>query len=286
LDRYSTLVEESESSFNESRAEVFEALGHPTRLKILQALSEKPLGFSELKRATGVDSNGLLAFHLRKLGDLVVVNTEGSYALADEGKEAIRIVQASVNAHGTPPGSRWSFHIPRSKAIVAGLLVALVLFGSFAVYQQQISSLSRSLSSEQAGSILINGERYWHTRIPLQSLNLPATIGFDNVTFDLKALSFGGSYFLLIIGTSHNTSTAVPSAGQPIEFRVAPIPNVQVRFADGQTEGQYALNSTGSAYVSLQPAANPWFTHHSGPRAGVYVDSVTGSIELYVSMGS
>jgi hypothetical protein len=37
-------------SYDGDRAELFEALGHPVRLNILQSLSWEPLGFSELKR--------------------------------------------------------------------------------------------------------------------------------------------------------------------------------------------------------------------------------------------
>jgi DNA-binding transcriptional ArsR family regulator len=55
----------------------FEALGHPTRLRILQALSESPLGFSDLKKKTGIESNGLLSFHLGKLDGLVKSSQEG-----------------------------------------------------------------------------------------------------------------------------------------------------------------------------------------------------------------
>jgi len=35
------------------QAEVFDALGHPTRVVILKALSEGPAGFAELKRKLG-----------------------------------------------------------------------------------------------------------------------------------------------------------------------------------------------------------------------------------------
>src|SRR5271165_657693 len=94
-----------EDTFNSSRAEVFEALGHPTRIKLLQVLSERPLPFSELKHAAGLDSNGLLAFHLGKLSGLVRLNQEGSYSLTDEGREALRIVEAGTGADFDRPSS-------------------------------------------------------------------------------------------------------------------------------------------------------------------------------------
>ena len=53
------------------QAEVFDALGHPTRIVILKALSEGPAGFAELKKKTGIESSGHLLHHLNKLNGLV-----------------------------------------------------------------------------------------------------------------------------------------------------------------------------------------------------------------------
>lgn len=80
--------------FNSSRAELFEALGHPLRIKILESLSEGTLGFSELKKRAGIESSGHLQFHLSKLNGLVESTPEGSYKLTDDGKEALRILGA------------------------------------------------------------------------------------------------------------------------------------------------------------------------------------------------
>ncbi|MEM3647814.1 MAG: winged helix-turn-helix domain-containing protein [Thermoproteota archaeon] len=78
--------------FNYSRAELFEALGHPIRIKILESLDETPLGFSELKKKVGIESSGHLQFHLSKLNGLVETTPEGSYKLTDDGREALRIL--------------------------------------------------------------------------------------------------------------------------------------------------------------------------------------------------
>ena len=48
------------------RAEVFDALGHPTRIVILKALSEGALGFADLKKKTAIDSGGHLQHHLNQ----------------------------------------------------------------------------------------------------------------------------------------------------------------------------------------------------------------------------
>ena len=48
------MTENSDDSFTSSKAEVFEALGHPTRIRILQELAKRNLSpISELKRTAG-----------------------------------------------------------------------------------------------------------------------------------------------------------------------------------------------------------------------------------------
>lgn len=79
------------SEFDSSRAELFEALGHPIRMRILQYLGEAQLSFSELKRKVGIESSGHLNFHLVKLDGLVKTTAEGYYVLTDDGKEALRL---------------------------------------------------------------------------------------------------------------------------------------------------------------------------------------------------
>jgi len=40
------------------RAELFETLAHPTRVRILRVLEKQPLSFADLKRVFGIDSSG------------------------------------------------------------------------------------------------------------------------------------------------------------------------------------------------------------------------------------
>jgi len=77
--------------FSRDRAELFEALGHPTRVRILHLLADSPRSFSELKSALGIESSGQLQFHLGKLKGLVRTTDASDYALTDEGREALRI---------------------------------------------------------------------------------------------------------------------------------------------------------------------------------------------------
>ena len=54
--------------------EVFEAISHPLRIKILKLLANKPRSFSELKRELGIESSGKLDFHLKKLRNLITMD--------------------------------------------------------------------------------------------------------------------------------------------------------------------------------------------------------------------
>jgi DNA-binding HxlR family transcriptional regulator len=75
-------------------AELFEAISHPERIKILKILSKKPSRFASLKRQLGIQSSGNLDYHLKKLSQLVTVQEDGLYGLTDAGKEALLSVEA------------------------------------------------------------------------------------------------------------------------------------------------------------------------------------------------
>jgi DNA-binding transcriptional ArsR family regulator len=91
-------MSQNENHFDSSRAELFEALGHPTRVKILRTLAERPMSFSELKRETGIESSGHLQFHLGKLSSLVKTDAVGNYTLTDEGRDALYVAQAALRS--------------------------------------------------------------------------------------------------------------------------------------------------------------------------------------------
>lgn len=77
----------------------FEAIAHPLRVRILELLAEKPMGFSELKRRLGVKSSGKLDFHLKKLEGLVASNSDGRYTLTKDGYAALQAVE-TVRRYG------------------------------------------------------------------------------------------------------------------------------------------------------------------------------------------
>ena len=72
--------------------EIFEAISHPIRIKILKLLSEKPRTFSELKRKLGIKSSGKLDYHIKKLDKLITVDNDGRYTLTSLGYAALQTV--------------------------------------------------------------------------------------------------------------------------------------------------------------------------------------------------
>ncbi len=128
--------------FDISRAELFEALGHAVRIRILESLREETLGFSDLKRRVALASSGHLQFHLDKLGSLVKKTLEGDYALTDEGREALTLV-ATLRRTGDlseDQGSRTGLR-PNRRTLFEVALVGLVVIVAFFAGAKQQESL-------------------------------------------------------------------------------------------------------------------------------------------------
>ncbi len=115
--------ENGKDEFCKDRVELFEALGHPTRIKILQRLANSPMGFSDLKKVFDIESSGLLQFHLGKLQGLVKTTQEGTYTLTDEGKEALR----SIVANADLSNNHLLKKINRKKTKILAVVLALVI---------------------------------------------------------------------------------------------------------------------------------------------------------------
>jgi DNA-binding transcriptional ArsR family regulator len=82
---------ESQASSNDPKYVVFQALSHPTRVRILALIEQKELAFSSLKNELGIESNGQLQHHLQKLSTLIKEKENGSYGLTDLGIRALEI---------------------------------------------------------------------------------------------------------------------------------------------------------------------------------------------------
>jgi DNA-binding transcriptional ArsR family regulator len=116
---------------DKQRAEVFDALGHPTRIAILKVLSEGSLGFADLKKKTGIQSSGHLQHHINKLCDLVKTDEYGKYYLSDQGKDALLTVGAVEDA--AYPAKKRRRRLS-TKKVAALLLVAIIASATVSVW--------------------------------------------------------------------------------------------------------------------------------------------------------
>jgi DNA-binding transcriptional ArsR family regulator len=76
---------------NDVKYVIFQALSHPTRVKILALIDHKDLTFGSLKNELGIESSGQLQHHMQKLSSLVTEKDNGSYGLTNAGKRALDI---------------------------------------------------------------------------------------------------------------------------------------------------------------------------------------------------
>jgi DNA-binding HxlR family transcriptional regulator len=107
------------------RAEVFDALGHPTRIIILKALDGEAKGFADLKKKVNIDSSGHLQHHLSKLEGLIKTDENGKYCLSDQGKDALVVVQTVENMPGgTKKKEKRVGILWVSTGIISGSLIA------------------------------------------------------------------------------------------------------------------------------------------------------------------
>jgi len=135
------------------RAEVFDALSHPTRIMILKALSEEALGFADLKKKTGIESSGHMQHHLSKLSGLVKTDEYGKYILSDQGKDALLSVETvEKTAQSAPKKNEKSKFFNNSfllKSAVVALALLLMATSILVAYEySQTSSLQNSISEQ------------------------------------------------------------------------------------------------------------------------------------------
>ena len=77
--------------------EVFDAISHPMRIRILRELAKKPIRFADLKRNLRVKSGGQLDFHLKKMEPVITTDEDGLYTLNARGFAALRAVHVVSN---------------------------------------------------------------------------------------------------------------------------------------------------------------------------------------------
>ena len=143
------MEDEGQVSNDRQRAEVFDALGHPTRIVILKALGEGALGFADLKKKTAIDSSGHLQHHLTKLNGLIKTDEYGKYCLSDQGKDALLTVRTVENVTDkkltSPEKPKHRFNHKAGLKATSLLLVALLIASSaVAVYEYNQEGLFKN----------------------------------------------------------------------------------------------------------------------------------------------
>jgi DNA-binding HxlR family transcriptional regulator len=141
------------------RAEVFDALSHPTRILILKALSDEVLGFADLKKKLGIESSGHLQHHLNKLDGLVKTDEYGKYTLSDQGKDALLSVQTVERTAKLETKQNGKVHRSKKNVVLQSTVVALAILlivsstlavVEYATLGSQTSSYQNKLSKQNA----------------------------------------------------------------------------------------------------------------------------------------
>jgi len=124
------MEDEKQIEQDKQRAEVFDALGHPTRILILKVLSEGAIGFADLKKKTGIESSGHLQHHLTKLSGLIKTDENGKYCLSEEGKDALLTVQTVEHSSPQIGSPRHRFNTKTAFVTISLLLIGLLVVSS------------------------------------------------------------------------------------------------------------------------------------------------------------
>jgi hypothetical protein len=89
------------------------------RVRILEALASRPIGFAEVKKSVGIRSSVHLRFHLRMLGGLIRDRGSGDY-LTDDGREALGIFRTTSTGVVRAGGRKPRLRLASEKAAVQG----------------------------------------------------------------------------------------------------------------------------------------------------------------------
>ena len=79
-----------------------------TRREIIRLLDDKrSLCYTDLLDELGIESTGLLNYHLKVLGDLISKDEEGNYSLTEDGKLALRLLLEVPEESGLQREKGW-----------------------------------------------------------------------------------------------------------------------------------------------------------------------------------
>ena len=246
------MEDEKQVEQDRQRAEVFDALGHPTRIIILKVLSEGSLGFADLKKKVAIESSGHLQHHLTKLNGLIKTDEYGKYCLSDEGKDALLTVQTVENT--SPSNAKEKAHKLNfsntlgAKPVVFLLIALLIASTAIAVYEyNQIGNMNTSSNPKlnNAGYLsgsklyLISANASYETINGKACLVIDATIRndytaqepppMDNSGINSTGMAYFGLTAILYEGNKIVSSEDVTSTGS------SPLGVPQIGSGSGQT---------------------------------------------------
>jgi sugar lactone lactonase YvrE len=287
--------------FDATKAELFEAISHPARIKILQTLSEKPMGFAQLGRAVGIESGGHLSFHLNKLRHLVQVGPDGNYALTADGKEALWSVNALRKATGAVPakgGESTLRHRSFLKPTLAIIVVAIVVLGGIGIFEQgEYASQQQQLSSQQKvigilqnglpftngqGASLVIGQAGFGTYgagTTQEKLNNPTDVAFDS-SGDMWVSEFSNDRVIEFKPPFSFGMSASVVIGQKVFTTATP---AVTRAGLGQNCGSYG--PCGPNAIAVDSSGDLWVDDYGANRILEYEPPFSNGMNASVVIG-
>jgi DNA-binding HxlR family transcriptional regulator len=265
------LEDERQVESDRQRAEIFDALGHPTRILILKVLSGGSLGFADLKKKTAIESSGHLQHHLTKLNGLIKTDEYGKYGLSEQGKDALLTVQTVENlsprSNVKEKARRRRFGNILGLKSIAFLLMALLIASSavavYEYYQVTILTGKASLNGVSSGAKLNNAGYLSGSKLYVVSANA----SYETVN---------GKACLVIDATVRNDYT---SQEPP------PMDNSGINSTGTAYFGLTAILYGGHAIISSEdvtsigsaPLGVPQYSLESGQTAVIQIDMATSS---------
>lgn len=167
----------------ENKYEIFQALSHPVRVRILSILKGgEGRSFSSLKHELGMESSGQLQHHLQKLSGLISDEGTGDYRLTPVGVRALEIFRESENSGSSlkelcclPAQSEIAHDHQISKL---GILLRL-----------SIGSFLTALTAIMVGNLLISGELSLRLGWASLSIGDALVFGFFGASFLVSAFT-------------------------------------------------------------------------------------------------
>lgn len=184
--RFLADLEARENEESLRRAQLFEVLAHPTRIMILRNLQSNPMSFAELKRALAIESSGNLQHHLGKLCELVKQTEDGKYAITDDAREALRLLDAMKQAGGEAPIAAMPDGSMKRKLGLLSLvaIIAVLLFSVLYEYSLLVRSAPLFDAFDFSDETLnFMGKRYDYLMLTTANLQNGTRMTFHRAVF-------------------------------------------------------------------------------------------------------